>query len=115
MAIGDYHLKIDGVEGESPDGVHTNELQLESWSWGCTNSGSSHLGGEQEEFLKIKFTDVLISSYQVGGSAHGDGLPTDQISFNFSKIEFSYAPQKADGTLASAIEKGFDLKTNKIV
>jgi type VI secretion system secreted protein Hcp len=36
-------------------------------------------------FLKIKLTDVLVSSYQTGGG--GSEVPTDQVSFNFVKME----------------------------
>jgi type VI secretion system secreted protein Hcp len=39
------------------------------------------------EFLKIKFTDVLISSYQNGGG--GTDQPMDQVSFHFDKVEIS--------------------------
>ncbi|MEA2476307.1 MAG: type secretion system secreted protein Hcp [Actinomycetota bacterium] len=44
MAHADYFLKIDGVDGESVDKSHPNEIQIESWSWGETNSGSTHSG-----------------------------------------------------------------------
>jgi len=37
-----------------------------------------------EAFLKIKLTDVLISSYQTGGG--GNDVPTDQVSLNFVKL-----------------------------
>src|ERR1700682_3633429 len=43
-------------------------------------------GKDQQEYLTYKFTDVLISSYQTGGS-QGEVLPTDQISFNYTQIE----------------------------
>ncbi len=69
-------------------------------------------GKEGQEYLKIKFNDLLISNYQTGGSA-GDVVPLEQISFNFSKIEFSYAPQKADGSLDSPVVHNYDLKKNK--
>jgi type VI secretion system secreted protein Hcp len=69
-------------------------------------------GEKQQEYLIIKFSDLLISSYQTGGSA-GDVIPTDQISFNFSKIEYEYKPQKADGSLDSPVKSGYDLKLNK--
>ena len=68
-------------------------------------------GKEQQEFLKWKFTDLLISSYQTGGS-HGDIIPMDQVSFNFAKIEVEYKGQKADGSLEGAIPAGWDLKKN---
>jgi type VI secretion system secreted protein Hcp len=46
MASVDYFLKIDGIEGESKDGKHKGEIELESWSWGETNVGdAAHRGG----------------------------------------------------------------------
>lgn len=69
-------------------------------------------GKEQQEYLKIKFTDLLVSSFQTGGSA-GDIVPVDQISLNFSKIEYEYYPQKEDGTLGSKVPVHWDLKQNK--
>lgn len=68
-------------------------------------------GKEQQEYLKIKFSDLLISNYQTGGSG-GDVVPVDQISFNFAKIETSYAPQKADGKLDSPVVHNYSVKTN---
>jgi len=46
MAGVDYFLKIDGIEGESQDDKHKNEIQIESFSWGASNMGTfSHGGG----------------------------------------------------------------------
>jgi len=162
VAAVDYFLKVDGIDGESHDEKHKNEIDLESWSWSETQTGSHSGGGgggagkvsmgdfnfamkinkaspklmlacangehiknailtcrkagkEQQEYLKITFSDLLVSSYQIGGSAHGDLLPVDQISFNFSKIEWEYKPQKPDGTLDAGIKSGYDLKLNKKV
>jgi len=64
-------------------------------------------GGKQQEYLKINFTDVLISNYQVGGS---DGLPADQVAFNYATIKFEYAAQKADGSLDTPVIRGYDIK-----
>ena len=71
-------------------------------------------GGEQQEYMKISFADLLVSSYQTGGSA-GDVVPVDQISLNFAKIEFEYKPQKVDGSLDAPVKTGYDLKQNKKV
>lgn len=71
-------------------------------------------GTEQQEYLTIKFSDLLVSSYQTGGSA-GDVVPVDQISMNFSKIEFDYKVQGKDGTLGAATKAGWDMKLNKKV
>jgi type VI secretion system secreted protein Hcp len=72
-------------------------------------------GGEQQEYLTWKFTDIIISSYQTGGSSNGGELPTDQCSFNFSKIEMSYKEQKADGSVGGNISAGYDVKKNQPV
>jgi len=70
-------------------------------------------GKDQQDYLTFKFYDVLISSFQTGGSEHGDLVPTDQVSFNFSKIEVEYKQQKPDGSLVPGGEFGFDLKAQK--
>jgi type VI secretion system secreted protein Hcp len=69
-------------------------------------------GKEQQEYLKITFSDLLVSSYQTGGSK-GDVIPMDQIALNFSKISFDYKEQKVDGTLGGSTKSGYDLKSNK--
>lgn len=45
MAAVDYFLKVDGIQGESQDDKHKNEIQLESWSFGAAQSGSFAQGG----------------------------------------------------------------------
>ena len=158
MAV-DYFLKIDGIKGESADDKHKDEIDLLSWSWGETQTGSHATGGgggagkvsmqdfhfvmkvntaspslilacasgehipkavltcrkagkDQQEYLKIKFSDLLVSSYQTGGSSSGDEIPSDQISVNYTKIEYGYAKQKPDGSLDGMTWKGWDLKKN---
>lgn len=161
MAAVDYFLKIDGIDGESGDAKHANEIQLMSWSFGETQAGSHSFGGgggagkvvmqdfhftmntnkaspklflacangehiknavltcrkagkEQQEYLKWTFSDLLVSSYQTGGSG-GDVIPVDQISLNFTKVEIGYKPQKPDGTLDAESKAGYDLKKNQKV
>ena len=160
MALVDYFLKIEGVEGESADHKHKGEIQLESFSWGESQTGTgSHGGGhgagkvqmqdfhftmkmnkaspklflacasgehikkavlvarkagkDQQEYYQVTFSDLLVSSYTTGGSAHGETVPTDQISINFAKVEIEYKEQKADGSLGSPVKAGWDVKTNK--
>lgn len=161
MAQVDMFLKIDGVDGESPDAKHKGEIEIISFTWGAQQMGTAasgggagagrahfhdftftkrydkaspplfehcasgkHLpsvtfvarkaGGEQQEYLKIKFTDVLVSSYQVHGDENSV-VPTDSISLNFNKIEKEYKEQKADGTLGGSVKKGWSIKENKAV
>ena len=70
-------------------------------------------GKGQLDYLTFKFQDVLVSSIQTGGSEDADVLPTDQVSFNFAKLEVEYKPEKADGSLGLAVEFRYDLKANK--
>ena len=69
-------------------------------------------GKEQQEYMKVTMSDLLVSSFQTGGSNHGDALPTDQISLNFAKIEVEYKEQKVDGTLGGPVKAGWDVKQN---
>ncbi|WP_342362956.1 type VI secretion system tube protein Hcp [Terrarubrum flagellatum] len=160
MAATDFFLKIDGIDGESEDDQLAKHLQLQSWSWGETNAGSSGLGGgagsgkvamqdfhftvemgsastklmqacatgkhianaklicrkstgdKQDKYCEFTFTDIVISSYQVGGHGHGNPLPVEQISFNYTKIEMEYFKQDSKGILSSAGKLGWDLKKN---
>jgi type VI secretion system secreted protein Hcp len=60
-------------------------------------------GKEQHEYLVIKMTDVLVTSYQTGGSS-GDSQPlVDTVVLNFSSIEGEYRPQKEDGSLGTPV------------
>lgn len=70
-------------------------------------------GKDQQEYLKIDFTDVLISSYQIGCSSSNELVPSEQISFNFSKIEMEYKEQKSDGSLGGTTKKWYNQKENK--
>jgi type VI secretion system secreted protein Hcp len=162
MAV-DLFLKIDGIAGESADAKHKGEIELESFSWGETQSEGAHGGGAgggagkvqvqdlhfvtrvnkasptlmlacatgkhlkqavltarkagkgQQEFLIFKFTDLLVSSYQTGGSARGDDDPVDQIAFNFARIEMEYKSVNPDGSLGQSAKAGWDLKANQPV
>lgn len=42
MAV-DMFLKLNGVTGESKDKVHTKEIDILSYAWGMSNSGSAHV------------------------------------------------------------------------
>jgi type VI secretion system secreted protein Hcp len=74
---------------------------------------SRKAGKEQQEYLIIKMHDVLVSSFQTGGSEGGDVVPIESVSLNFAKIEVEYRPQKPDGSLGSGVFFKYDLKSNK--
>jgi type VI secretion system secreted protein Hcp len=131
----EYFLKIDGIEGESTSVKHRGEIDVLSWSWGETQSGTAAHGGAgagkvsmhdlhftkhtdkasptlllavasgkhfhkavltasrkvgdgTQDFLKLTFTDLLFSSFEIGGNTTApDPAPTDQVSFNFRRID----------------------------
>ncbi len=160
MAAVDFFLKIDGIPGESKDSKLKDHIQVESWSWGESNTGSNAVGGgggggrvsmqdfhftmlmnkaspklmracaagdhikeaklicrkaggEQLEYLHITLSDLLVSSYQTGGSSGSGVLPIDQVSLNFTKIKVEYKEQNETGKLGGGIVGGYDLKAGK--
>jgi type VI secretion system secreted protein Hcp len=63
MAAVDYFLKIDGIKGESQDDKHKDEIQIESWSFGLSQTGSFGAGGGggagKASFQDVHFTSKL--------------------------------------------------------
>lgn len=168
----DYFLKIDGIQGESQDSKHTNEIEISWFDWTEAQSGTfsqnggagagkvkmndfkfamrtnksspklmlacatgQHIptatltcrkaGGSQQEFYTVDFSEVLVSSYRTGSTSettagesdqgYDSGVPMDYVAFNFGKINFTYRPQKADGTLDNPVMAGYDVTQNKTV
>ena len=74
-----------------------------------------HPGASPVDFLKWRFTDVLIISYQTAGDLATGTLPADHLSLNFSKIEVEYRAVKPDGSLDTPVKAGWDRKANKPV
>jgi len=66
-------------------------------------------GKAQLEYLKIKFTDVLVTSFEQAAS---EEPPEEMVGFNFAKIEVEYTPQQARGGPAAAVKAGWDLAKN---
>ena len=44
MAQIDAFLKLDKINGESTDSKHKDEIEILSWNWGSSNSGTMHRG-----------------------------------------------------------------------
>ncbi|NND91257.1 MAG: type VI secretion system tube protein Hcp [Granulosicoccus sp.] len=158
MAV-DMFIKLDGVEGEAQDDKHKKEIDVLAWSWGSSQSGTTHMGagggggkaniqdlsltkyidssthtllqrtfdgkhikegtlvvrkagGTPLEYLKIKMTDIMVTSVSTGGSGGEDRL-TENVTLNFSKVEVDYVPQKEDGTGEAEKKAGWDIAENK--
>ncbi|MDE3178872.1 MAG: type VI secretion system tube protein Hcp [Acidobacteriota bacterium] len=83
-------------------GEHINQADLT-----CRKAGK-----QQHEYLKVKFNEVFISSFQTGGS-QGEEIPVDSIAFNFGKIEYEYYEQDEKGNVSLAGKAKYDLKAVK--
>lgn len=76
----------------------------------CKSGGSPATAGEP--YLKITFSDLLISSYKT--IAGDQDAPMDACTINFSKFVYEYRPQRADGTMDGWISTGYDQKLNAV-
>ena len=65
--------------------------------------------------MKITLEDVFITSYNTGGSAHSDVVPTEQVTLNFARLELSYKEQKPDGSLGTETKAKYDFALGKVV
>lgn len=61
MAV-DMFLKIKGVDGESIDKSHKGEIDVLSWSWGMSQSGTTHMGGGGGSG-KVSVNDISLTKY----------------------------------------------------
>ena len=68
-------------------------------------------GEKPVEYLKIKMTDVMITSVSTGGSGGEDRL-TENVTVNFAKVKVEYTPQKQDGSADSTLSMGWDIAGN---
>ena len=65
MAL-DMFMKVAGVEGESVDKKLAKQIDILAWSWGMSQSGTTHTGGGggagKANFQDLSFTKYLDSS-----------------------------------------------------
>ncbi|AEF99291.1 Hcp family type VI secretion system effector [Methylomonas methanica] len=61
MAV-DMFLKIKDVKGEAQDDKHKDTIDVLAWSWGMSNSGSTHMGGGSGAG-KVNVQDISVTKY----------------------------------------------------
>jgi type VI secretion system secreted protein Hcp len=61
MAV-DMFIKLEGIKGESQDKTHKDTIDVLAWSFGASNSGSTHMGGGSGSG-KANFQDISITKY----------------------------------------------------
>jgi type VI secretion system secreted protein Hcp len=55
-------MKIDDIKGESSDAKHKDAIEVLSWTWGLSQSGSAHHGGGTGTG-KVSVRDVSFTKY----------------------------------------------------
>ncbi len=61
------------------------------------------------DWLKVKFSDVLITSYEQAGN---EEAPHELVAFDFRKVELQVTPQTPRGAAGTPASAGWDLTKN---
>jgi type VI secretion system secreted protein Hcp len=61
MAV-DQFLKLDKIDGEAQDKSHPKEIDVLAWSWGMSQSGTTHMGAGGGSG-KASFQDLSVTKY----------------------------------------------------
>jgi type VI secretion system secreted protein Hcp len=71
-------------------------------------------GGDGTPFVYqiIKLYNVMVSSF---AQSSGGDRPSESLSLNYTKIEFSYIPQGKDGTAGTPIKFIYDIAQGKVI
>jgi len=85
MAV-DIFLKLNKIKGESKGKDHIEEIDVLSWSWGMSQSGTTHLGSGAGSG-KVNVQDLSITKYVDKASAdlmkfccNGDHIESGKIT-----------------------------------
>jgi len=62
QAAVDMFLNIEGIPGESTDKDHKDQVDVLAWSWGMSNSGTTHDGGGGGAG-KVNIQDLSLTKY----------------------------------------------------
>jgi type VI secretion system secreted protein Hcp len=69
-------------------------------------------GEGMDVYFTISLTDVIVSSYSMGGGADAQDYISENISLNFRQIATQYMVQAADGILSDGGSMEFNVATN---
>lgn len=74
----------------------------------------SRAGGDKQQYMEYKLSDVLISSVRVGGASAGDGgVPVEEVSLHYGRIDWKYTVIGNDGKAKGNVASGWILGENK--
>jgi len=162
LAAQDIFLCIEGVPGESQDERHRDCIDVLAWSWGMSQSGTTHDGtggggvdkvsvqdlsvtkyidksspdimlatasgahfpklellvhqtcggcDPKQPYFSLTIEDIIVSSVSSGGSQGEDRL-TENVTFNFAKVQWCYTQTNPDGSQEPEHCEGWDIVTN---
>lgn len=67
-------------------------------------------GKDPVEYLKYKFSDVMVESVQWSGAAGGEETPSESVTLAFNKVEVTYTPMDATGKPGSPVVTSYDIR-----
>ncbi len=112
MAV-DMFIKLQGIEGESKDSKHPNEIDVLAWSWGVTQSGSFHHGGGggsgKANFQDLSFTKWVDKSSPILmlHCASGTHIPVvDLVVRKAGDKPLEYIKIKLEKVIVSSLSTG---------
>jgi len=156
----DIFIKITGIDGESKDTAHTNEIDVLNWAWKVSQESTMHTGsgggagkaqvddlefehymdrsspnlfkycvtgkhipevkltvrkagGTPLEYLKMTFTDVIVTMIRPTGSTTDEVKVRERVGLSFSKVKTEYTVQNQQGGSGGAVTAGYDIQLNK--
>jgi type VI secretion system secreted protein Hcp len=112
MAV-DMFIKIGDVQGESKDSKHSKEIDVLAWSWGMSNSGSTHSGtgggAGKVNVQDISFTKYVDSATPKLMLACCDGTHYDEVNLTVRKAggtAVEFVKMKLEEVIVTAISTG---------
>ena len=113
MAV-DMFLELEGdIGGESQDAVHKGKMDILAWSWGCSQSGSFHVGSGGGSG-KANFQDLSVTKFIDKASpilmlycANGDHFPQGTLTVRKAgKDPLEYLVIKLKKVLVTSVSTG---------
>ncbi|MBU9420101.1 type VI secretion system tube protein Hcp [Burkholderia multivorans] len=129
----DIFLKIDGINGESLDDKHKDEIEILNWDWEILQESSMHSGSgggagkatvkdltfehnidrASPNLMKYALTGKHIDQAVLVMRKAGEEKSRETVSLSFSKVKQEYVVQNAQGGSGGAVTASFDIKGNK--
>ena len=128
----DIFLKIDGIDGESMDDKHKNEIEVLSWRWNIHQESTMHagsgLGSGKVSVTNLSFEHYIdraspnLFKYCASGKhipkavltmRKAGGNPLESVELSFSTVKQEYVVQNPQGGSGGTITAGYDFKANK--